>query len=142
MATTIQSGTRVMTTEREAALADEVLSELSGEQGVLAVERSGERRATVPPELGRIIQQVLDVMARGGSVTITSLPEELTTTAAAAVLGVSRPTLMTMIKDGRLPAHRVGSHHRLLASDVFAERSARRDRERAAFASLQDLLED
>ena len=81
-------------------------------------------------------------MARGGAVTITSLPKEMTTTTAAAVLGVSRPTLMAMIREGRIPAHRVGSHHRLLADDVFAERSARRARERAAFVDLQEALDE
>ena len=131
-----------MTTEREAALADEVLNQLDGPEGVLVVERDGELAATVPPEVGLIIQQVLDVMARGGVVTISSLPKEMTTTTAAAVLGVSRPTLMAMIRDGRIAAHRVGSHHRLMADDVFAERSARRARERAAFADLQEALDE
>ena len=41
MATTIRSGTRVLTTQREAALADEVLTQLDGEEGVLVVERQG-----------------------------------------------------------------------------------------------------
>ena len=139
MATTVAEGTRVMTTERESRLAKEILGVLDGPEGALAVERDGHLSRPLPPELGQILQQVLEVMARGGTVTVGSLPRELTTTSAAAVLGVSRPTLMLMIKDGRLPAHKVGTHTRLLAEDVLAERSARRARERAAFAELREI---
>lgn len=142
MATMLPSGTRVMTTTREARQAGEVLDELDGPLGVLAVEQAGKRASTVPEELGRIMQQVLRVMAQGGTVTITSFPKELTTTSAAAVLGVSRPTLMSMIRDGRVASHMVGSHHRLFVDDVFVERSARRARERAAFAELQEVDDD
>lgn len=130
---------RFMTTPREAELAEQVLDDLDGPEGVLTVERGGERIESLPPEIGQILQEVLRVMARGGTVTISSLPRELTTTMAAAVLSVSRPTLMAMVKEGRLPAHKVGSHTRLYADDVLAERAARRRREREAFEKLRDL---
>lgn len=131
--------TRVMTTEREKELACGVLSNLEGEAGSLVVERAGQRKAALPPEIGKVLQRVLAVMARGGTVTVTTVPIELTTTVAAEVLGISRPTLMKMIADGKIPAHRVGAHHRLSSEDVFAALHARRARERAAFAELLEL---
>lgn len=130
---------RVMTTEHEAALARDVLSELEGPEGVLLVERSSEPARKLPAELGRILQEVLNVMARGGKVTIGAVPEEVTTSTAAAMLGVSRPTVMRLIKEGQIPSHKVGTHHRLNSDDVFAVRRARRARERAAFDKLRDL---
>jgi excisionase family DNA binding protein len=136
------SETRVMTSEREAELARDVLSSLEGEAGSLVVERGGHREAALPPEIGKLLQHVLAVMARGGTVTVTTMPKELTTTAAAEVLGVSRPTLMKMIGDGAIASHRVGSHHRLHSEDVFAALRARRARERAAFAALLELEDD
>lgn len=81
-------------------------------------------------------------MARGGTVTIGSVPEVLTTSAAAGILGISRPTLMKMINTGLIPSHKVGTHHRLRAEDVFAALRARRSRERAAFAELMELEGD
>lgn len=129
----------VMTTAHEAALARDVLSELEGPEGVLLVERVGDPARRLPNEIGRILQEVLDVMARGGRVTIGAVPDELTTSAAAAILGVSRPTLMKMVRAGELPAHKVGSHHRLKADDVYAARRQRRARERAAFDALRDM---
>ncbi len=140
---TMQSGSsRVLVTGHEARLARDVLEQLEGPKGVLAVERDGHRADAVPAEIGRLLQQVLSVMARGGTVTIGSVPDVVTTTTAAGILGVSRPTLMKMIEEGTIPAHKVGTHHRLRACDVFDALRARRARERAAFAKLLELEGD
>lgn len=133
---------RVMTSQHENDLARSVLKDLEGAANVLVVEQNGQRRFALPPEIGRVLQHVIAVMASGGSVTVSSVPKELTTSIAAEILGVSRPTLMKMITEGKVPAHRVGSHHRLHADDVFAELRARRERERAAFAALLELEGD
>ncbi len=132
---------RVLTTHQEEQLAREVLRDLAGPGGKFCVER-GEGHADVPPGLGRILQQVLEAMAAGGTVTITSTPKELTTSTAAAMLGVTRPTVLKMISDGRIPAHKVGSHHRLMTEDVQRALRDRRAREREAFLSLRDELDE
>lgn len=97
---------------------------------------------TLPRELSQVLELVLDAMAAGRPVSVATMPEHLTTTAAAGLLGVSRPTLMKFIHDGRIPAHRVGSHHRLLSADVLTLRDElRAEREKAVF-ELLDLEDD
>ncbi len=91
----------------------------------------------VPAELTSLLRQVVQIVADGGAVTIGSLPDELTTTAAAAQLGVSRPTLARLVGAGEIPAHKVGSHTRFRTEDVIAYRRARLARQRAA---LQELI--
>lgn len=46
---------------------------------------------------------------------------------------------MRMIRDGEIDSFKVGSHHRLRASDVFEAQRERRARQRAAFDSLREL---
>lgn len=89
-----------------------------------------------------MLQEVLQGVASGSTVTVMTTPSEVTTSTAAAMLGVSRPTLMKMIRDGVISSHKVGSHTRLLAADVLAAKRARRERERAAFQELLEVDED
>ena len=96
----------------------------------------------LPESLYGILVQVVDALASGKAVTVTPQEPQLTTQQAADLLGVSRPTLMKMIEEGTIAAHKVGTHHRLRACDVFDALRARRARERAAFAKLLELEGD
>lgn len=83
----------------------------------------------VPDHLSSFVSHVLHTVAQGATIQVRTMPEEVSTTVAADHLGVSRPTLMKMIREGAIPAHLVGTHHRLKWSDVEdceARRSARR----------------
>ncbi len=96
----------------------------------------------VPEELSNIVARILRIVASGGTVTVGSMPEELTTSTAAEQLGISRPTLMKMIDRGDIPAHKVGSHTRLRTGDVMAFRSERQARRRRAFEELRALEDE
>ena len=130
----------VMVDARERKQAGHVLKVLEGHPERLTVtdEKEPER---LPAELARILATVMEVLASGGSVTIGSLPEELTTTVAAEQLGVSRPTLMKLIRQGHLKAHKVGSHTRVRLADLQAFRRARLEAQQRAFDDLRRMEE-
>lgn len=98
-----------------------------------------EQPVLLPQEISAILTQVLQALAQGRTITVGSMPEEITTTVAARQLGISRPTLMKMVGAGEIPAHKVGSHTRLKTSDVLAFKTARLERQRAAFDELLEL---
>lgn len=70
------------------------------------------------------------------------MPEELTTSTAAKLLNISRPTLMKMIKSGKVKAHMVGTHHRLAARDVLALRRERIEAQQRAVFEMMDLANE
>ncbi|TFD11523.1 helix-turn-helix domain-containing protein [Cryobacterium sp. TMT1-21] len=86
--------------------------------------------------LARFIVNLVESIAADGTLTTTSLPEELSTTVAAQVIGVSRPTLMKMIARKELPTKKVGSHTRLMRSDVLELRAHRQG---ARVKAVEDL---
>lgn len=98
-------------------------------------------RSVVPTNLVGVLEEALRVVATGGSVTIGSMPDELTTTSAADLLGISRPTLMKLIREGHIVAHKVGTHTRLNTSDVLAYRDRLHIQQRAALRELRDFEE-
>ena len=93
----------------------------------------------VPDELAALIHQFLDAVAAGRTITVRSTPDVMTTTEAAQELGVSRPTLMKMVRNGAIPAHKVGTHTRLKSADVFEARNRRIEEQRQALAELMEL---
>ncbi|MCC6855664.1 MAG: helix-turn-helix domain-containing protein [Microbacteriaceae bacterium] len=93
----------------------------------------------IPQRLSEVLLHVLKQTAVGGAVTVRTLPDEVTTTVAADMLGVSRPTLMKMISAGELSARQVGSHKRLKAADVLNLRDRRLESQRQSFARLRQL---
>ncbi len=66
--------------------------------------------------------EMLDAVAHGEDARVVRTPREVTTQQAASLLNVSRPTVVKLIDDGTLPARMVGSHRRVLLSDLLAYR--------------------
>lgn len=129
----------VIVTERALNEARDLADDLQRGSQMASVPHSGGQPQPLPPELAHVLGTALRILAAGQTVTVGARPHTLTTTAAAAVLGVSRPTLMKMIRDGDIPAHKVGTHTRLITDDVDDARRKRRAAQRAAFDALREL---
>lgn len=93
----------------------------------------------LPPEINAVIAKVLRAIKEDLPISISTLPREVTTTTAASMLGITRPTLMKHVRNGRIPSHMVGSHHRLLSRDVLTFREELKAEKRQAVFALMDL---
>lgn len=94
------------------------------------------------PELTRIVLRTLSALADGGTVSIRAVPEVLSTTEAARTLGISRPTLMKMVRGGEIRATKVGTHTRLRNDDVLEFRAKREEDRAHAFMELRRLEDE
>lgn len=102
-----------------------------------SVNQNGNRiEIDLPPALGQLVLDVLTYVARGEMITFVPYGAELTTKEAADLLNVSRPFLISMLDDAKIPFHKTGSHRRIRACDLLDFR-AKRDAERAA--ALREL---
>lgn len=93
----------------------------------------------LPADLQQILLHTLASIAGDNQVTIGRMPEELTSTVAAELLGVSRPTLMKWAHAGEIESFTVGSHTRFQRDEVLRVRALRASQRAAAHEALREF---
>lgn len=103
----------------------------------------------LPNGIQDTLLSALASIASTGSVSIGQVPDELTSTVAADMLGVSRPTLLKWARQGVIESFTVGTHTRFHRDDVVALRAKRAAERRQALDELmafdlehEELLDD
>ena len=80
-------------------------------------------RLELPGAVAQVLLRILDDLSVGHAVavhTIASGEEEVSTSQAARILGMSRPTLIDLLEKGLIPFRRVGTHRRVPVLDLLA----------------------
>lgn len=99
------------------------LAELPPEERVRALRLRAKGKDEVlelPAEAVELLLTMLEQMAAGHPVVFLPQNTELTTQQAADLLNVSRPFLIRLLEDHRLPFRLVGTHRRIRYEDVMA----------------------
>ena len=102
--------------------AGSALAELARQQESLSARPSGEivaLKLSLPTFAARLLFDALKALADGHAVTVVPVPAELTTQQAADILNVSRPYLIKLLDDRKLPFRRVGNRRKVQLEDVL-----------------------
>lgn len=83
----------------------------------------------LPGSVLDLLQQLVRELRQGHVVSVVSLDRELTTQQAADLLNVSRPYLIKLLEEGRIPYLKTGTHRRV-GLQALMEYKAQRDEER------------
>lgn len=112
------------------------------------LEPEGTRRAALvgpdatqldlPTEVFEVLRKVVQAMANGLAVTVAPQSPVLSTSEAAQLLGVSRPTLVRLLEAGEMPYEQPGRHRRVRLADVLAYQAQAR---RARGVSLDEMVQ-
>src|SRR5947208_3084023 len=118
----------VAPTEAEAALARESSRRLAthklGRRSTVRIRLvdDGEEGdpVIVPTSALRLFLRLLAEMSHGNAVTVIPSHAELTTQQAAELLNVSRPFVVKLLEEGRIPFRTVGKYRRVRFDDLMA----------------------
>jgi len=135
----------VMPTKKEAILAEQSSRVLTSyiqstpAPTIQLVKKSGTKEQVAIPESAiRLLNDILVQMAKGNAVTLIPVQAELTTQEAADLLNVSRPYLVSLLDEGKIPHRKVGTKRRIMAKDVLKYKA---DIEKKRLTALEKLSE-
>ncbi len=135
---TMTSRTRepIVPTAQDAAIAREAsrmlapyIDHLENLRFQVGEERKASQKLSLPASAIRLLLDLLTEMAAGNAVTLIPVHAQLTTQQAADVLNVSRPFLVSLLEEGKIPHVKVGTHRRILFEDLMRYKNSV-DRER------------
>ncbi|MFZ9958465.1 MAG: excisionase family DNA-binding protein [Burkholderiaceae bacterium] len=92
----------------------------------------------VPPQVLRVLGQALGLMTRHQAIMLVPEKQEFSTVEAANFLNVSRPFVIKEIEAGRIKHRLVGTHRRILFSDLMSYAKAMRTGQQEALDEMAD----
>jgi len=115
------------------------MDEILHERKAILIGADGEQ-VEVPQALNELFLYIVGCMQRKQSIILVPEDETMTTQAAARFLGVSRPYLVRLLDQGRIPHHRVGSHRRVTLSDLRTYQQGRDAERKKALDDLSNKI--
>jgi excisionase family DNA binding protein len=92
----------------------------------------------LPEEVYKVLTAVVEALRAGKVITVVPQTQRLTTQEAADFLGISRPTLVKLLDQGKIPFEQPGRHRRILFSDLLSYVRRRREERTAALDRMTE----
>ena len=95
-----------------------MLQELDTENPEIEIEETSEK-IRIPLNALKLLAKILEETSKGRLVSIVPIATEMTTQAAAELLGCSRPHLIKLLESGEIQFTKVGKHRRIRYEDII-----------------------
>lgn len=102
----------------------------------------GEKEVPLPRRFTTLMLEILTEVAQGHSVSIGTVEDELTSSEAAELLNVSRPHLVKLMEEGKIPFHKVGTHRRVYRKNVLKYKACQQEDAEKAMQNLTDQVQE
>lgn len=96
-----------------------VLDNIRSDAPEIEIEETQDK-IRIPLNALRLLAKILEVTSQGKPISIVPVATEMTTQAAADMLGCSRPHLVKLLEEGEIPFTKVGKHRRIKFEDAIA----------------------
>ncbi len=119
------------------AVLEESLKSLSKKKDTTEIEiEETSQKIIVPTMALHLLTRILKDLGEGRPVQIVPIAAEMTTQAAAEMLGCSRPHVVKLLEQGKIPFTKIGKHRRIRYEDVMKYRKAMKQSQRLRLIEL------
>lgn len=94
------------------------LEELHSENPEIEIEETAEK-IKIPLKALKLLAKILKATSQGQPISLVPIATEMTTQAAAELLGCSRPHFVKLLEEGNIPFTLVGRHRRVKFENVM-----------------------
>lgn len=119
----------------------EALEQLHIENPEIEIEETQER-IQVPLKALKLLAEILRVTSEGKPISIIPIATEMTTQAAADLLGCSRPHLIKLLEKGEIEYTKVGKHRRVKFEDVMNYKKLQKEKQRELLRQMMQADEE
>jgi excisionase family DNA binding protein len=96
----------------------------------------------IPLSALELLADILKAMSKGTPISLVPLATELTTQAAAEYLGCSRPHLVKLLEEKKIPFTKIGKHRRIRFDDIVEYKKKMREERRKLIIEMMQEDED
>ncbi|UMB59904.1 helix-turn-helix domain-containing protein [Lutibacter sp. A80] len=93
------------------------IEDLSSKNPEIEIEETSEK-IKIPLRALKLLAKILDITSQGKPISIIPVATEMTTQAAADFLSCSRPHLVKLLEEGKIPFTKIGRHRRIKFDDM------------------------
>lgn len=118
-----------------------VIEQLNAEQTEIEIEETNDK-IVIPLRALKLLGDILKAMGQGKPISIVPVATEVTTQKAAEILGCSRPHLVKLLEEGKIPFTKVGKHRRIKFEDVIKYKKQMREEQRQHIIDIMNFDEE
>lgn len=117
------------------------IDKLQSETPEIEIEET-EEKISIPISALKLLAEILKEISKGNPISIVPIATEVTTQAAAEFLGCSRPHLVKLLEDGKIPFTKVGKHRRIRYEDIANYKKDMKMNQKNKIQNLMELDEN
>lgn len=117
------------------------IDQLRNDNPEIEIEET-EEKIRIPISALRLLADILKQISQGNPISIVPIATEMTTQAAAELLGCSRPHVVRLLEEGKIPFTKVGRHRRIKYEDIVRFKKDMKSKQRKRIQKLMELDEE
>jgi excisionase family DNA binding protein len=118
-----------------------MLGHLNSENAEIEIEETQEK-IKIPVTALKLLAKILKEISLGNPISIVPVATELTTQAAAELLGCSRPHIVKLLEAGQIKYTKVGKHRRVKYEDIVDYKKSLKAKQKSTISEIMQLDED